>query len=141
MKPITTPYWDDLIFSIKSEVLSTKLVTQPGFKFLRLTITEHSTGNQATIPEYPCRYNHSPSIEELLSFLLDKSELYVDALNSYQEPHCYMLEKFKLKDCGQGLTIFLQTRECFKTLCSILRGTGVDIDTLRVIVAKKSECK
>lgn len=134
MRQNRTPYWDNLIFSINSEQLSTKQHVLPWLRYLKIHICEHSTGNKIVIPEYPCRVGHSPSIEELLGYLLEKSQIYANALDSRLPPHCYMLEKYKLKECSKGLSIFLHTRECFKSLCTILRGTGVDIESLRDII-------
>ena len=138
MRQNPTPYWDDLIFSINSEQLSIKHHKQPWIKCLRVTICEHTTGNRIIIPKYPCKYGHSPSIEELLSYLMEKSQLYVEALDSRLEPHCYMMRHFKLEDCGQGFTAFLQVRDCFKSLCTLLAGTGVDVETLKIVLDQRS---
>lgn len=134
MRQNRTPYWDDLIFSINSEQLSTKHHPLPWMRFLKVTIQEHTTGNNAEIDNYPCRYGHSPSIKELLTYLLEKSQLYANALDSHKPAHLYMKDKFRLKDCGQGLKVYLHTRDCFKSLCTLLAGTGLDIETLRIVL-------
>ncbi|WP_417591386.1 hypothetical protein [Owenweeksia hongkongensis] len=137
MRQNLTPYWDDLIFSINIEQLSTKHRCEPWFKYLKVHICEHSTGNRTIIPKYPCRPGHSPSIEELLTYLLHKSKLYVEALDSTMEPHLFMMQHFKWKDSSQGLTAFLQAQDCFNSLCVLLKGTGVDVETLAIILNKQ----
>ena len=137
MQPIQTPYWDDLIFSINSEQLSTKHHPLPWIKYLRVSICEHSTGNKAVIPDYPCKMGHSPSIEELLVYLVEKSKIYSEALASSITPHCYLLKKYNLKDAGQGLLVYLHTKSCFRALCDLLQGTGVDVETLAIILDKQ----
>lgn len=107
---------------------------QPWLKYLRVVICEHTTGNKITIPEYPCRYGHSPSVEELLLFLFEKSQLYSKALESKLEPFRFMMKHFKLSNSGQGLTTFLHARDCHKSLCTLLEGTGVDFETLKIIL-------
>lgn len=119
------------MFSIISNRLSSRQKAQPGFKYLRVTITEHMTGNTALIPEYPCRHGHSPSIEELLSFLLDKSMLYVDALDSPMPAHIFFIRQFQLQEIEQGQVVLEQTRDCFKALCSLFKGTQVGVPELR----------
>lgn len=128
------PYWDDLIFSINIEQLSSKPSSQPWLRYLKVHICEHSTGNRAIIPEYPCRFGHTPPIEELLSYFLHKSQLYVKALDSQMEPHLFMMQHFQLNDSAQGLATFHQAQDCFNSLCALLKGTELDVETLRMIL-------
>lgn len=129
------PHWDALMFSICTERLSRANSKQPGLKYLRIYICEHTTGNRIVIPEYPCKPQNQPTIEELLLFLIEKSKLYVQALHSQSSPHRFLIEHFRLQDLGQGERIFLEMRECFKALVALFKGSGVSITELEAILA------
>lgn len=129
-----SPSWDALMFSITPKRLSIEAQTQPCLKYLQVTIREHTTGNKVIIPEYPCKKDHSPSIEEMLLFLLDKSQLYLDARNSHLPPQRYVSDHFKLNDCQKGYKVFISASDCFNALNDLLNNTGVSYQDLYAIL-------
>ncbi|MEM6359396.1 MAG: hypothetical protein AAF731_04855 [Bacteroidota bacterium] len=125
-----TPNWDNLVFSIRTERLSINCPTQP-LKYLKVMIKEHTTGNATIIPEYPCRYNHTPAIEELLKFLYQKTRTYLDVRYSGLSPSTFLMERYRLTDRQVAYQMYLFTKDCHNSLKQLLDATGVTFMELR----------
>jgi hypothetical protein len=126
-----TPNWNELTFSIRTERLSINRPTQP-LKYLKVTIREHTTGNSTVIPEYPCRYDHTPAIEELLMFLYQKTRIYLDARFSRTSPSTFMMERYRITNRQVAYQTYLFTKDCHNSLRQLLDATGVTFMELRL---------
>lgn len=134
-----TPNWNELTFSIRTERLSIRRPTQP-LKYLKVTIREHSTGNSTVIPEYPCRHDHTPAIEELLMFLYQKTRIYLDARFSCASPSSFLMERYRIPNRQTAYQTYLFTKDCHNSLRQLLDTTGVTFIELRQALGYEEHC-
>ncbi|MEO0334605.1 MAG: hypothetical protein AAF223_23525 [Bacteroidota bacterium] len=133
MNSATTPHWDQLVFSIKTQRLSIQHPTQP-LKYLKVTITEHTTGYSIVIAEYPCRYDHTPGIEELLKFLYHKARIYQEARYSGLIPSQYLMQQYRLTDRKKADQIYLDMEDCYHSLRRLIDTTGITLPELHEVL-------
>ncbi|MEQ9261910.1 MAG: hypothetical protein RLP14_01980 [Owenweeksia sp.] len=108
--------------------MSTNRPTQPGYETLSVTIVEQHTGNTVTINPYQCPKGHSPTLQELLLFLLDQSERYVQAITDK------VPDQLILNACDFTQTTLKQGRDCFQALCTLFKNTGIPLQELEQAV-------